>query len=281
MAAGKDQEEPSLLSMRHEARTIFGSDAKGYDAGRPGYPAEVYDILASRCGLREGASVLEIGAGTGLVTRRLVAAGAQVVAVEPDVNMAAHLAAAVSNDVEIICATFEQAALPQDRFDLAVAATSFHWVDQAAGLPKLGEVIRPGGWAAVWWTIFNDPDRHDAFRDALQARTGDGDPGGQRNAQFELDAVARCSDLTERAGLTGVSGDLIRWTAELGTAQLRALYASMIRIRRLPADDQQRVLDQISLVADRNFAGRVRRPFITAMYTGRRPDRNASVTGRR
>jgi SAM-dependent methyltransferase len=275
MATGKDQETPSLLSLRREARTIFGSDTKGYDAGRPGYPAEVYDILASRCGLRAGASVLEIGAGTGLVTRRLAAAGAWVVAVEPDFNMATHLASAVSSDLEIIRQTFEQAALPQDKFDLAVAAASFHWVDQTVGLPKLGQVIRPGGWAAVWWTIFDDPDRQDAFRDALQARTGDGDPGGQRNAQFELDAAARCRDLAEVAGLTDVSSSLIRWTAELDTAQLRALYASMIRIRLLPADDQRRILDQISWLADHNFAGRVQRPFITAMYTGRRPDQNA------
>jgi SAM-dependent methyltransferase len=275
MATGKDQEAPSLLSLRREARTIYGSDTQGYDMGRPDYPAEVYEILASRCGLGAGASVVEIGAGTGLVTRRLMAAGARVVAIEPDQNMAAHLAAAVSSDVEIIRGTFEQAALPQDRFDLAVAATSFHWVDQAAGLPKLGRVIRPGGWAAVWWTIFDDPDRQDAFRDALRARTGDRDPGGQRNARFQLDAAARCRDLAERAGLTDVNHNLIRWTAELDTAQLRALYASMIRIRRLPAGDQRRILDQISLLADHDFAGRVQRPFITAMYTGRRPDRNA------
>jgi SAM-dependent methyltransferase len=271
MAASEDDEAPSLMSLRGEARTIFGADAQGYDAGRPDYPAEVYDILTSRCGLRANASVLEIGAGTGLVTRRLMAAGARVVAVEPDENMADHLAASLSGNLEIIRGTFEQAPLPLDSFDLAVAATSFHWVDQAAGLPKLGRVLRRGGWAAVWWTIFDDPDRHDAFRDALQARTGNGDPGFQRNSQFQLDAAARCCDLTERAGLTDVSGNLIRWTAELDTAQLRALYASMIRIRRLPAGDQRHILDQISTLADHDFAGRVRRPFITAMYTGRRP----------
>ena len=275
MATGKDQQVPSLLSLRQQARTIYGRDAQGYDAGRPDYPAEVYEILAARCGLRAGASVVEIGPGTGIVTRRLVAAGARVAAVEPDQNMAAHLAAAVSGDLEIIRGTFEQAPLPQDRFDLAVAATSFHWVDQDAGMPKLGRVLRPGGWAAVWWTIFDDPDRQDAFRDALQARTGDGDPGRQRNSRFQLDAAARCRDLAERAGLTDVNHNLIRWTAELDTAQLRALYASMIRIRRLPADEQQGILDQICLLADHDFAGRVQRPFMTAMYTGHRPDPNA------
>jgi hypothetical protein len=49
----------------------------------------------------------------------------------------------------------------------------------------------------------------------------------------------------------------------------------MIRIRRLPADEQQGILDQICLLADHDFAGRVQRPFMTAMYTGRRPDQNA------
>ena len=271
MATGRDEEAPSLFSLRQEARTIYGRDAPGYEAGRPDYPGELYEILTSRCGLRAGASVVEIGAGTGLVTRRLVAAGARVTAVEPDENMAAHLAATADGDVEIITETFERAPLPQHSFDLAVAATSFHWVDQAAGMPKLGRVIRPGGWAALWWTIFDDPGREDAFRAALGARTGTEDPGGQRNARFQLDAGSRRRDLTELAGLIDVTANLIRWTADLDTAQLRALYASMIRIRRLPPGDQRRILDQISQLADSDFGGRVRRPFVTALYTGRRP----------
>jgi SAM-dependent methyltransferase len=266
MGTSRDDELPSL---RREARTIYGRDVRGYEAGRPDYPAQVYEILTSRCGLRAGASVVEIGAGTGLVTRRLVAAGARVTAVEPDRNMAARLAVTVG-DAEIITETFERAPLPRHRFDLAVAATSFHWVDQAAGMPKLGQVLTPGGWAALWWTIFDDPGREDAFRAALGARTGTEDPGGQRNARFQLDVASRCRDLTGRAGLTDVTGRLIRWTAELDTVQLRALYASMIRIRRLPPGDQRRILDQISRLAD-DFGGRVRRPFVTALYTGRRP----------
>jgi SAM-dependent methyltransferase len=270
VATDKGDGVPSLFSLRQEARTIYGRDAEVYEAGRPDYPEKLYAILVSRCGLRAGASVVEIGPGTGLVTRRLVAAGARVVAVEPDENMAARLAATVSGDVEIVAGTFEQSALPPDSFDLAVAATSFHWVDQAVGVPKLGRVVRPGGWVAVWWTIFDDPDREDAFRDVLGVRTGIEDPGGQRHVQFQLDAAARRRDLAERAGLVDVRGTLIRWTADLDSSQLRALYASMIRISRRPAEDRRRILDQISLVAE-DFGGRVRRPFRTALYTGRRP----------
>ena len=105
------------------ARKPARSTAATPGSARPDYPAEVYEILASRCGLRAGALVVEIGPGTGLVTRRLVAAGARVVAVEPDQNMAAHLATTVSSGVEIISGTFEQAPLPQDRFDLSLVVS--------------------------------------------------------------------------------------------------------------------------------------------------------------
>jgi len=81
-----------------------------------------------------------------------LARGARVVAVEPDAAMAAYLARAVAGaGVDIVVETFEAARLEGDRFDLAVAATSFHWVDQAIGVPKLGRIVRPAGWAALWW----------------------------------------------------------------------------------------------------------------------------------
>src|SRR5271157_2937131 len=79
---------PSLESLRVEARQLYGRDAAGYDAGRPQYPEAVYDILVARCGLTQGTNVLEIGPGTGLVTRRLVGFGAKVVAVEPEPALA-------------------------------------------------------------------------------------------------------------------------------------------------------------------------------------------------
>jgi len=53
--------------------------------------------------------------------------------------------------------------LDPDRFDLAVAATSFHWVDQRRGLHKVSESLRPGAWIALWWRLFRDPDHPDAF----------------------------------------------------------------------------------------------------------------------
>lgn len=139
---------------RSEGRRLFGLDPAGYSAGRPDYPEAVYETLARRCGLGPTTQVLEIGPGTGLVTRPLLREVAHVTAVEPDLSMASYLRdAAASANLDVVPSSFEEADVGRARFDLAVAATSFHWVDQEVGLSKLGHTLRPGGWATLWWTL--------------------------------------------------------------------------------------------------------------------------------
>jgi SAM-dependent methyltransferase len=264
---------PTLESLRLEARHVYGRDAVGYDLGRPEYPEEIYDVLTEHCGLKRGAAVLEIGPGAGQVTRRLLNLGARVVAVEPDPGMAAYLTQTFDGaDLEIIGNTFEDATLGDDSFDLAVAATSFHWVDPAVGVPKLGRVVRPGGWAAIWWTIFYDPDRPDPYREATSGLLPGEDPDGQRGrSQFQLDADGRRTDLQRLGMLVDVESKIIQWTCRLDSDQVRALYASMIEIRRRTRPEQARLLEALSALARDRFGGVVDLPFVTALYTGRRP----------
>lgn len=123
----------------------FNAAASTYQRGRPRYPAAVFDLLARRCGLRPGARVLDIGAGTGLATGPLLAAGAHVVAVEPGKNVAAILTTTHACDrLEVMVADFETADL-SGGFDLAVAATALHWLDPVTSTKKIGELVRPVG----------------------------------------------------------------------------------------------------------------------------------------
>lgn len=85
------------MSMVHQglapaAREVYGTDPAEYDRGRPDYPARVYEVLTECCGLGPGVRVLEIGPGPGTATRHLLAAEAEVVAVEPDPALARYLA---------------------------------------------------------------------------------------------------------------------------------------------------------------------------------------------
>lgn len=258
---------------RETARHIYGADPNGYDRGRPDYPDAVFDLLHTRCGLGPEAEVLEIGPGTGRVTSRLVNAGAWVTAVEPDPALAAHLAQ-VSDPrrVAVVGETFEAADLPEPGFDMVVSAMAWHWVDQSVGLPKLGRVLRPGGWAALWWTMFADPTRPDPFRDATahlvprpSSRPDDTRP------PFELDAVGWSTAFVDGAGLTDVIAERTPWTARLDAAAIRALYASTIAIRRLPDAERDRVLDELERIARIDFGDTVERPMVTGFYAARRP----------
>lgn len=258
------------MLQRDEGRRLFGLDPAGYEAGRPEYPTYVYDVLVTRCGLRPGCRVLEIGPGTGLVTRHLLMDGARVTAVEPDLMLAEYLMAACPH-VGVVGAPFEDALIPEATYDLAVAATSFHWVEQELGLAKLGRALKTGGWVALWWTVSRDPGHPDSFAEAVEqilgpATRGTFDESGR--PPFQLDEEHRKRDLAAWAGLVDVQSELFHWPCLLSPAQARALYASMATVLRRPLDEQVRLLDAIEHLAADQFGGMVERRFVTALYTG-------------
>jgi SAM-dependent methyltransferase len=257
-------------ALRQLARYTYGADAAGYRDGRPDYPARVYEVLRSRCGVGPGSRVLEIGPGSGLVTGHLVAAGARVVAVEPDQGFADYLGR-VMPEVQVVGMPFEEADVG-DGFDAVVAATSFHWLDQSAALQKLGGVLRPGGWGAIWWTVFSDPFREDPLVAAAGAVLGF-EPGNQRGGTgFQLDTDARCDDLRHGAGLVDVTSELIPWDLPMAVDHVRALFNSMMTIRQLPDDERTRVLDMVTGLVNERFGGIATRPHLSAIYTGRKAE---------
>lgn len=261
-------------AFRQAARHVYGADAIGYHEARPDYPPRVYELLRLRCGVGPGTRVLEIGPGSGLVTAQLVAAGAQVVAVEPDQGFAAHLGRVLPR-VRVVSAPFEDADAGNG-FDAVVAAMSFHWLDQSLALPKLGSLLRPGGWGAIWWTVYSDPHRPDPLLAAVGAELGY-EPGDQRGGTaFQLDTTARCEDLRRGAGLVDVNSELIPWDLPMDAGQVRALFNSMISVRQLPDDARTRALDTLTEYVDSRFGGVAVRPHVTVLYTGRKDHRRSA-----
>jgi SAM-dependent methyltransferase len=123
----------------------FGVDADRYDRARPGYPAAMVDRIVA---VLPGPDVLDVGAGTGIVTRQFAAAGCRVLGVEPDARMAAF-ARRAGTEVEV--STFEAWDPGGRRFDAVVAGQAWHWVDPVAGAAAAAQVLRPGGRLAVFW----------------------------------------------------------------------------------------------------------------------------------
>jgi SAM-dependent methyltransferase len=128
----------------------FGIDAEAYDRHRPSYPAVVVDVLLAG----DTRDVVDVGCGTGKLSRLLAERGAAVLGVEPDARMAE---VARRHGIAVEVSPFESWDVTGRRFDLVTSAQAWHWVDQAAGAAKAAEALVPGGRLAVVWNI----GRHD------------------------------------------------------------------------------------------------------------------------
>jgi len=130
---------------------LFNEVPELYDRVRPTYPDELFADLMAITGIHGGSSVLEVGCGTGQATRSLAALGFSVTAVESGADMAAFARRRLRpfDNVEVETSTFEDWGDRHRRFDLLLAAASWHWVDPAVGWPKAHEALRPGGWMAL------------------------------------------------------------------------------------------------------------------------------------
>ena len=137
-------------SARHYGR-VFDEVAAEYDRNRPMYPDELVDQACQVAGIGDGDQVLEIGCGSGQLTRSLVARGLHVTAIEPGKSL---LALARQNlegagAVEFVNAQFEDALLPRERFQAVFSASAFHWVDPEVGWQKAADVLVPSGTFAL------------------------------------------------------------------------------------------------------------------------------------
>lgn len=250
----------------------FNSAASTYHRGRPPYPDAVFDLLATRCGLRPGARVLEIGAGNGLATGPLLAAGAHVVAVEPGADLAAILAVTHACDrLDVTIADFETARLPGE-FDLAVAATSLHWLDPATAIEKIAGLVRPGGWLAAWWNEFGDTKRPTPFRDRLDEVYHDllpAEPGYRSSRSHVLDTDRWRQRLTAGGWFDDVAVDIVEWHQTLTADTARDLWSTFPNIAELTRPDREQFLTRLGAIID-DHGGAVEDPRLTVVYTAAR-----------
>jgi SAM-dependent methyltransferase len=156
--------EPDIVPLTPEQRAeraaSFGGAASHYQRYRPGPPVEAVDWMLS-AGATASASapmarVVDLGAGTGALSRLLVGRADEVVAVEPDDRMRAVLTESVPG-VRAVAGRGESIPLPDASADAVLASSSWHWMDPVPTLLEVGRVLVPAGTIAAVWSG-PDPD---------------------------------------------------------------------------------------------------------------------------
>ncbi len=226
----------------------FAQVADAYERGRPGYPDEAVRWLAGDA----AADVVDLGAGTGKLTRSLLAAGHRVTAVEPLAEMRAELEAAVPG-VTVLEGRAEAIPLPDGSADVVACAQAFHWFDHAVALPEIARVLRPGGRLASVW---NSRDDRDPWMARLSAIIGN-------EAVDEADlAPVRASGLFEP-----VQHAVFRFAQVLDRAGLLDLILSRSYCAKLSAEDREPILDAVAALYDETASAEgARLAYLTECY---------------
>jgi len=223
----------------------FTDVAAVYERGRPDYPPAVVDRIVAELGVGSGDRVLDLGAGTGKLTRPLLAAGLDVVAVEPLEHMRAAVARAASTS-RVLDGRAEAIPLPDASLDGAVSGDAFHWFDADLAAAELHRVLRPGGGLVLSW-LQNDnhdgPETQDLW--ALLR------PLWEQSSHPGIIEGRRGEALERHPGFAPVQRAEIAFEDALDRDGMLAWFASFSVIGALPEDERAVMLGRIGEILDR------------------------------
>ena len=240
----------------------FGAVAEAYDRGRPGYPAEAVTWLMGG----EARIVLELGAGTGKLTREIVDQGHAVFATEPDAAMLEVLKQRVP-EVSAKVAGAEEIPANDHSVDVVVAAQAFHWFDHDLALPEIARVLRAGGHIALTWNFFDQ--RIPWVRRLVETMGG----AHERDDSSEILGASELFGTVEHTSFT-------HWE-DVNRETLVDIVASRSYIASLPEDEREARLDAVRALYDDYGRGRdgMQLPYVTECFRAMvRDDREDAAT---
>jgi ubiquinone/menaquinone biosynthesis C-methylase UbiE len=252
-----------------ELRRTFDQVATDYDRVRPGYPVDLVDDIVSRSALSSGARILEIGCGTGLATLPFAERGFTMLCLD----IGEHLVALSKNkfrdfpNVEIKLSSFEEWSSPENRFDLIMSASAFHWVDPDVGYSKIFQLLQPSGSVAIF-THYHPPP-FEGFFDEVQniyQRIVSEWEDPRSNPPLDEFIEERRKAIDQSALFQPVTVRKYPWSKEFTTDEYIMLLNTFSGHRALEDDRREVLFSSIADLIDQEYGGRITRPYLTTLY---------------
>lgn len=273
-------------ATRATARASFNEVAEVYDRARPGYPEALFDDLRAH-GLHPGATVLEVGCGTGQATRRLAELAREVHCVELGAELARraeHNLASFPN-VRVEVGAFEEVELADAGFDMVFSATAFHWIDPVIAYPRAAHLLGTDGVLALVTNAHVAGGTQSELMDAIHALHAELCPeiGPWRfpPASDVVERARRPGDIAtvwsrvERSfhpvpdDVTALFGPpfvgVYEWTERYDRARYLDMLATQSSYIGLDPDCRRRLLDGIGALVDDRLGGEVTKAYLAIL----------------
>ncbi len=252
-------------------KSIFDSVADLYDIARPEYPVSLIDDLVENSGIKVSSRILEIGTGTGFLTRALALKGFTVTGIELGSKLAqkARLNVPKFTNVTILEGDFDTEELEPDSYDLVVAATSYHWLDPLKRGQKIRNIVSKGGTAAIIETRHIDNGR-DTFPVSSQECYLKWDKN--TTAEFRLpgrdevvkDGFRYSSEF--RDGFEKTINKNYGTDVEYTASEYRQLLSTYSDIILMEDPSREGLLECLTDMIDKNYGGKITKSYLWQLF---------------
>ncbi|MGF7059139.1 class I SAM-dependent methyltransferase [Brassicibacter mesophilus] len=258
--------------MTKERKETFNEVSKKYERIRPTYPIELFDDIVKYSDIKKGSKILEIGCGTGKATQGFVDLGYKNFTC---IELGSELAKLTkekfkeATTVKVFNMPFEEWSSDHDNFDLAIAATSFHFIDPALGYPKVANLLNKKGSIGFFWTV-HVQSYNDIYSDIRKVYHKYAPQLDDSKIPLPKDAINTTKQLILSFDLfEDLTIKEYEWNETYTAEEYIALLDTHSKHRLLPEENRELLFEGITDIIH-GYGGKIQKQHLVALYLARK-----------